>query len=320
MTIPTVYSFPRYLAAKRTVDDRALNHRVAETLQRTLHARPESAGPLRVLEIGGGIGTMVERMLENGTLGPAQYLLLDAEADNIAAAHDRLMAWAARRAVAAAVPPDKLRPDGPTGPQITLPAPAGEVTVRLLHQDLFAYLADAAQETQFDLVIAHAFIDLVDVPSTLQILHSVLKPHALLYLTINFDGGTILQPEIDPALDAAIERLYHATMDNRVTDGRPSGDSQTGRHLFGHLKAAGIEILDAGSSDWVVLPAGGAYPADEAYFLHFIVNTIHGALRGSPDLPVASFERWIAARHDQIERGELMFIAHQLDYLGRYIG
>jgi hypothetical protein len=84
------------------------------------------------------------------------------------------------------------------------------------------------------------------------------------------------------------------------------------------MKTANIQTLDAGSSDWVVIPHHGVYPADEGYFLHFIVNIMYGALRNHPDLDQLQFEQWIAKRHAQVEAGELIYIAHQMDYLGEY--
>jgi hypothetical protein len=140
----------------------------------------------------------------------------------------------------------------------------------------------------------------------------------LLYFTINFDGATILEPAIDSHFDRFVEELYHRTMDERITNGKRSGDSHTGRHLFHQMKTASIHTLDAGSSDWVVIPHQGSYPADEGYFLHFIVNTMDGALKHHPAMNKERFERWIATRHAQIEAGELVYIAHQLDYLGEY--
>ena len=47
--------------------------------------RPE-AGPLRVLEVGCGIGTMVERLLDWGLLVRAAYTGIDVEAEFIRAA------------------------------------------------------------------------------------------------------------------------------------------------------------------------------------------------------------------------------------------
>ena len=60
--MPFTPSFPRYLATKKTVDDRALNAQVWQ-------AMAQAAAPLadlHVLEVGAGIGTMVERWQERG--------------------------------------------------------------------------------------------------------------------------------------------------------------------------------------------------------------------------------------------------------------
>ena len=72
MTVPNPYSFTRYLAAKKTVDDRALNHRVWQSLSAALPPFPPGT-PLRLLEIGAGIGTMLERMLAWDLLSNAEY-------------------------------------------------------------------------------------------------------------------------------------------------------------------------------------------------------------------------------------------------------
>ena len=112
-------------------------------------------------------------------------------------------------------------------------------------------------------------------------------------------------------------RLYHASMDLRARNGLGAGDSKTGRHLLQHLPQSGATILEAGSSDWVVWPRDGRYPEDESYFLHHIVHTIDAELSAHPELDAAAFRAWVEARHAQVERGELVYIAHQLDVLGR---
>jgi len=69
--------------------------------------------------------------------------------------------------------------------------------------------------------------------------------------------------------------------------------------------------------DWVVFAGANGYPADEAYFLHDIIHTIGTALAGNPQLDAELLSTWVAQRHAQIEQGTLVYIAHQLDVLGR---
>ena len=280
--MPFLYSFPRYLSAKKTVDDRALNAHVWQTLCRQLPEQP------RILEIGAGIGTMVERLVEQQFISSASYTAIDSQVENIHTAQQRLA-------------------DLPETINLTLEA-----------IDLFDFIQREQGKQQWDVLIAHAFLDLMDIPATLPQLFSLLKPGGLFYFSINFDGVTTLEPMIDPILDAKIEQLYHQTMDERITDGQPSGDSRSGRHLFGHLREAGAQILAAGSSDWVVFAGEGGYPADEKYFLQFIVETLHRALAKNPALDEVLFSDWIAERKAQIETGELVYIAHQLDFVGRW--
>jgi hypothetical protein len=117
-------------------------------------------------------------------------------------------------------------------------------------------------------------------------------------------------------------QAYHRDMDERFRYGRPAGESRTGRRLFHHLRAAGAPALAAGPSDWVV-SAGpdGRYPADEAYFLHSILNTIQNALRNRQDrVEPGDLADWLAERGRQLAAGELVYIAHQLDFVGRSPG
>ena len=156
----------------------------------------------------------------------------------------------------------------------------------------------------------------MDLAATLPRLLSRLAPGGLFYFSLNFDGATSFEPVIDPDLDRQIESLYHQTMDTRRCQGRPADSSLTGRRLFGHLKDAGARVLAAGSSDWVVFPGPDGYLGDEAYFLHFIIDTIARALNDHPELEMSRFKAWIARRHRQIEAEELIYVAHQLDFLG----
>ena len=182
-------------------------------------------------------------------------------------------------------------------------------SVKLVQADVFDFIKQNPEPA--DLLIAHAFLDLLPMPESLPKLFSLTKN--LAWLTVNFDGVTSLEPVINPELDAQIERLYHETMDTRPS----GGDSLSGRHLFGHLKQVGAQIEAAGSSDWVVYPVDGQYPADEAYFLQFILHFFEESLENHPELDKAAFANWLQKRREQVARGELVYIAHQMDFLVR---
>jgi len=314
------YSFPRYLLAKQTVDDRALNKDVLAALKARLSTLssafpfPESVDqsvsgirtsvqyPLTtVIEVGAGIGTMLARLLRWDILPPnVDYTLVDEMPENIAFAREWLPAWARENGCEA-----QTLPDG----SIRLSA-SSSVFVHFAQADVFDFIHSSISSSA-DLLIAHAFLDLLPMPESLPKLFSLVKPGGLAWLTINFDGLTSLEPVIEPALDAKIERLYHASMDSRPT----GGDSLSGRRLFGHLKQVSAEILAAGASDWVVHPLKGQYPADESYFLHFILRFFETSLANHPELDPRLLDEWLKQRRAQIERAELVYIAHQMDFL-----
>jgi SAM-dependent methyltransferase len=292
--------YARYLAAKTTVDDRALNRHVLAELRRLI-----PAGALRVLEAGAGLGTMAARLLDWGAVRAGEYILLDADRQLLDHSRRWLRDWAAARGLRTDLLPDGLQ--------------VGDLRVRLVHAELGSYL-HTAHRAPADLLIASAVLDLVDVPAILPALLRSLVPGGAYWFTINYDGETIFTP--GHPHDAQIMHAYHRDMDERVRYGRPAGQSRTGRHLFHHLRAAGAPALAAGSSDWVI-NAGpdGTYPADEAYFLRSILNTIHGALRTRHDrVDPADLAGWLTERGRQLAAGELIYIAHQLDFTGRSPG
>ena len=284
----------RYLAAKRTVDDRALNRGVLAELRRLL-----PAGAPRFLELGAGLGTMVARLLEWQIVSCGVYTLLDVDGDLLQDSREWLTDWATARGLPVEPLADGLR--------------IGELRVRLVQAELGSYV-DAGEGELADVLIANAFLDLVDVPAVLPGLLGLLAPGGAYWFTINFDGETIFEPAHPD--DDVVLRAYHRDMDERVRYGRRAGESRTGRHLFHHLHAAGAPPIAAGSSDWVVHPGpDGTYPADEASFLDTILQTIEDALTDRVEPAVLA--RWLEARRRQRAAGELVYIAHQLDFAGR---
>jgi SAM-dependent methyltransferase len=292
--------YARYLAAKITVDNRALNRHVLAEVCRLM-----PAGAPRVLEVGAGLGTMVARLMDWGAVGAGEYILLDADRQLLDRSRRWLRDWATARGLRSQLLPDGLL--------------VGDLRVRLVHAELGSY-QQAAHRAAADILIASAVLDLVDVPAILPGLLRLLIPGGVYWFTINYDGESIFMP--GHPHDDRIMQAYHRDMDERFRYGRPSGESRTGRRLFHYLRAAGAPALAAGSSDWVVhADPDGNYPGDEAYFLRSILNTIQNALRNRQDrVEPADLADWLAERRRQVAAGELVYIAHQLDFVGRSPG
>jgi len=288
------YSFQRYLLAKQSVDDRALNKDVLSALKANLPNEP-----LAIIEVGGGIGTMLARLLRWDVFSKAEYALVDGMPDNIAFARDWLSRWGEENGLKAEHIKNGLRMYGD----------GKELNVKLVQADVFDFIE--GNSASADLLIAHAFLDLLPMPESLPKLFRLTKD--LAWLTINFDGVTCFEPVIDRKLDTKIEHLYHETMDTRPG----GGDNLIGRHLFGYLKQVGAEIEAAGSSDWVVHPVLGQYPDDEAYFLQFILHFFEESVGSHTAINKNTFLEWLQKRRDQVGRGELVYIAHQMDFLVR---
>ncbi len=299
-------NYQRYLAAKKSVDDRALNRRVWDSLRNVLRAR-FSDGPVRVLEVGAGIGTMIERVLECRLLIDAHYSALDLRPENFDYAVNYLHQWAIRSGVHFEFQADN---------QFLIRSHGAEIRIEFATEDMFDFFQNRQAASNWDLVIASAFLDLVDISEALPVILDALSPRGLFYFCLNFDGLTVFEPATDPKLDDLIISMYHHTMDKRLVAGLPSGDSRTGRHLFSALNGLGAVVLSAGASDWIVFPEKDGYQVDEAYFLHFILNTIKNSLTDCPELEKGVLDRWIERRRRQVERAELVYIAHQLDILG----
>src|ERR1700722_2052687 len=141
------FDYARYLAAKTTVDDRALNRHVLTELRFLM-----PAGSPRVLEVGAGLGTMVARLLDWGAIGAGEYILLDADRQLLDSARRWLGDWAAARGLRSDLLPDGLQ--------------VGDLRVRLEHAELGRYL-EAGPGALADVLIANAVLDLVDVPAVL---------------------------------------------------------------------------------------------------------------------------------------------------------
>lgn len=294
---------PHYLAAKKSIDDRALNHHVWETLRETL---PQTTGgaAANILEIGSGIGTMLERMVDRHLLtGPVTYMATDCDPNQRMAARRYLTQWAEKKGHSLTWADEKYG---------RLSTPRAEISLSL-EQASAEELADRADSPgTFHLIIAHAVLDLVDFPNLLPRLLSQLTDNGMAYCTCNFDGETVFLPKW--AGDKEIIGRYHASMEARL-----AGASHTGRRLLSFLQGPGLELLAAGSSDWVIYPRKHGYLTDETSFLHAIIETVERELcrQNLPPADLAGLIDWARLRHQQVDAGELSFLARHLDLLAR---
>lgn len=303
--------FVTYLDAKRSVDDRALHRPTLDRLVAELQSRAAARGdtPVRILEVGFGIGTMLERLQAWDVLPThVEYVGVDIDDANIAAAADRLTAGEFKQTGSHRF---SRRGDDTT------------LTVELHADDAFGFAADRYEPTaagpQFDLLIGVAFLDIVPFGKVVEQLFPLLAGGGVGYFPITFDGVTDFRPVDDPSLTATLMDGFHAAMD---APDRPGG-SQTGRRLFAEVAATDADRLAAGGSDWVITPGVDGYPGDEAVFLRHIVDTVENALlTETPAAAIdsvsdAAIRSWARRRHAQIDREKLTYLAHNIDHLLR---
>src|SRR5260370_16704897 len=166
--------YARYLAAKTTVDDRALNRHVLAELRRLV-----PAGAPQVLEVGAGLGPMVASLMDWGVVGAGEYILLDADRQLLDHSRRWLGDWAAARGLRSDLLPDGLQ--------------VGDLRVRLEHAELGRHL-EAAHGARADVLIPNAPLDLGDVPPAPPRLFRFLLPGGVYWFTINYDGESIFSP------------------------------------------------------------------------------------------------------------------------------
>src|SRR5215204_2747419 len=178
------YSFPHYLLSKQSVDDRALNKDVLNALKAHLPGQH-----IRIIEVGAGIGTMFRRLLRWEVIHKAEYILVDEMAENI----EYASAWIPQFAAEAGLGVERIEQN-----ELRVFDQTRDVQISLERADVFDFIQK--NEEPADLLIAHAFLDLLPMPESLPKLLSLTKN--LAWLTVNFDGVTSLEPTIDAALDA----------------------------------------------------------------------------------------------------------------------
>jgi SAM-dependent methyltransferase len=270
-----------YLEAKRVIDDRSLNRMVWNHMVERVARIP--ARPLRIAEIGAGTGTMLDRLTEWGFFAAVAR-------DGRPVTYD---AWEINPVTAALLQERLSR----TGEIESGTAHVGDVRER-------------KDGGTYDLVIANAVLDLFRPAEMAEMVAGLLAPGGLLYGSIVFDGVTLLEPGIDEGADTEILRLYHRSMTQGF--GR--------RHVLA-LRAAGFEIAEIGSSDWIVPPRASGPTPEERELIGTVLGMMEEAvshqIAALPDAAITREEliAWIARRRNQLDDGEILFEAHQMDFV-----
>ncbi len=290
--------FPDYLDAKFALDERSLNEQVRNLMTAQLRGRTR----LNCLDVGSGTGAMVRRLLHLSHAPELLITVLDC---------DRDLLETARRRIAGELQQRRLVVD------VNGPALRGESIGRTVVVDFVASRVSDFNPPapRYDLITAHAFMDLVAVDSTLQSFERWLVPGGLLYSTLNYDGVTRIYPPFDDGIfESNLMAAYDASMDARRANGEATGGSRSGSRLLAALLARQWEVLAYGASDWNLTPSAGQYHDRDKVCLQAMLEFIHvEAKRSSLDQDAVS--EWVRDRARQLVSGRLGMIVHQLDVL-----
>ncbi len=178
---------------------------------------------------------------------------------------------------------------------------------------------------QYDMVIAQAVLDVIDMEQGLSLFSRILRSGGCLYAPITFDGITEFtapsdETGVDSGLDSRIIEEYHLSMDERMVNGRPSGSRFAGRRLAHLASRYGFSLISQGVSTWQVQPEDGNYANDDAYFLEAILAMLEDSVgnrivKGRTRLTRMELDTWLYQRHSQLKAGRLGFTARHLDLL-----
>ncbi len=294
-------AFAQFLQAKYALDQRSLNPVVWRRFLNELSGRT----PLDLLDVGTGTGSMFRRILQHYDHGAMRLSGLDIESGLLDIAEKEII--------------DLLQAKG-----FAVENGAGRLCAvndedRIEFQRVCTPLTDFRSVPNcFDIITAHAFMDLVSLQQTLAGFYSRLKPGGLFYATINYDGETVLFPPYpDSEFEDALLQAYDASMEARRLNGSETGGAKCGRRLYEELLNAGFEIVSYGSSDWNITPCDGAYLDDDHIVLDRLLGWIYSEGRINPSIDLKKLDRWLECRRQQRQKRMLGIIVHQIDVLAR---
>ncbi|GAB4521888.1 MAG: hypothetical protein Fur0018_02920 [Anaerolineales bacterium] len=277
----------RFILARKSVDDRAINRYVFGILAREIARRPADTPSVRILDIHGQAGVMLTRLLEWRLFERARYTQLTGDTPP-----DIILHWWRMWCKTWNTTPEQKKEN-----VFILRQGSRRARVRLRPEDITACLSDL-HPTRYDLIIAH---DTPALPDILPGLLPALKPGGFLYATANLNG----LPHFSPAMP----------QDDLLQD--LTGQYAAGRRLIPALRENGLRLFAIGASDAIIHPDHtGAYPGDEAFYLHSRITQLADVLR-TTDAPPDALQTWLSARQQHLQTGSLYLFAPQYDLLAQ---
>ncbi|MGR9101009.1 MAG: hypothetical protein ACU826_10625, partial [Gammaproteobacteria bacterium] len=170
----------------------------------------------------------------------------------------------------------------------------------------------------FDLIAAHAIMDLVPLPQAVDFFYSLLRPGGLFYATIHYDGETALYPRYgDAEFEKTLLDAYDASMERRTVEGLPTGGVFCGRRLYRTLADRGFDIPAYGSSDWNATPKHKAYRGGDGEVISRLLQWMAGEAGRCPGIDPGVLNLWLSDRTKRLQSAELGVIIRNLDILAR---
>ncbi len=293
--------FADFLEAKFDLDERSLAVDVRRACIDSIAHRDR----LRCVDIGTGTGAMVRRLLDARIGARAiDIVAIDRDERLIDRARERIAVHLRQRGFELPGQADESRIQASDAHRF--------VTLRLAHGEAAGFEPRAGE--RFDLVTAHAFMDLVPMRPLLLRIADWLAPGGLFYATLNYDGDTAFFPTYcDAAFETALLQRYDASMEERRIDGQPTGGARSGRRLHALLPDAGFEVLAWGSSDWNIVPRDGRLRPGDAVVLSVLLDALRRENEAHCD--VRRLDAWHRDRRALLAAGRLGAIVHQIDVL-----
>ena len=192
------FDYVKYLDLKKSIDNKSLNKVIWDKFSNWLMARNKQGETLNVLEIGAGIGTMIERLLESSLLQKGHYIALEPEPSFKQAAMCRFKSWASNHNCIFQINSEGLWHI--SNNEIDLKIEWIETDTNMI--------AKLFNNDSFDLLLSHAVVDLLPVPTIMPIILKKLKAQGACYFSLNFSGNTEFYPAHDN--DHKISEQYHA--------------------------------------------------------------------------------------------------------------